>query len=123
MSDLYGDVGHGLGTALNLGLITYCGVSFFNLQPKNTDQDYLVEKKKKDIFMTLLLITFIIIIIYYVINYTIIKKETEKSGWFDWLYFSLSLFMIILTATLIINLNSCPKIQSFGQGAYTSQQF
>jgi hypothetical protein len=114
-NNFYGDVGMGLGSTINAVTIGVCLYNLFKqeLDPKINANYLRVEKKVSGGF---LIGTILLVVVYFIMNYFVVRKESTKSGWFDWIYFSFSIAMISTFWVLNINLNPCPKFISTGFG-------
>jgi hypothetical protein len=116
-NNFYGDVGIGLGSTVNAVTI---GVCLYNLFKQELDlkinTNYL--RKEKQLSGGFLVLTILLVVVYFIMNYFVIRKEYSKSGWFDWIYFGLSVAILITFLVLTLNLNPCPKFVNTGFGSH-----
>lgn len=117
-NNYYGDIGIGLGSTINAITIGICLYNIFKQEldiDKTINRNYL--RKEKQLSGGFLVLTIILVVVYFIMNYFIIRKEFSKSGWFDWIYFGLSIAILITFLVLTLNLNPCPKFINTGLGS------
>jgi hypothetical protein len=115
-SNKKGDVAHGLGTTLAIGLSGFCFGTYYlsknkavNLQDQNIEKQYLIDKRKNFLLITFGFIPLITILLFYVFKYSLIMPSAPENGHiFDWFYFATVLSSIIVLTILINIIPPCP---------------